>query len=395
MLQVALTARILIVVALMCLAPTPLAAEKRAFLVGIDKYTAGMSSLMTANNDVATAAKTLADLGFKIEILKDPARAEFDRRWSEFRASLKEADVVVFYFGGHGLQVEGANYLLAADTPRDAPDAVILEKAINFHQMMEELEARLPAATLYVLDACRSNPFAQQGSRKAKSTLGQTKGLARMESVLGAFVMYSAGPDEEAMDVSPASGKNSVFAHRLMPLMGSAPLSLVDVAKRVQVEVERDARGVGHLQRPSYFDGILGQYYLAQIDGSGASGADGRLASGNVIRLGGFATWDNNCQNKQAPRINVSTPPSAGRILTRYELVTVGGNHFGKSCEKSVMRGIGVYYVLDEHSARSKAVDTVSFKVSHWSVAPATSANETFEIDLATRYSKRLAPTKQ
>jgi hypothetical protein len=165
-------------------------------------------------------------------------------------------------------------------------------------------------------------------------------------------------------------------------------LSLVDLAKRVQVEVEADARSVGHSQRPAYFDGILGQYYLAQIEDSAPVNADGFTS--NVVRLGGFATWDDNCRNKPAPRINVSTPPAAGRILTRYETITIGGAHFGKSCQKSVMRGIGVYYVLDNAAAHEKIVDTVSFTVSHWSVAPATSANETFEIDPATRYSKRL-----
>jgi hypothetical protein len=387
-------ASILVVVVFALFAPEA-QAEKRAFLVGVDKYTAGLASLQTANNDVASAAKTLGDLGFTIEVLKDPDRAEFDRRWAIFRASIKEGDVAAFYFGGHGLQVDGANYLLASDAPRDAPDAVVLEKAINFHQVMEELEARRPAATLYVLDACRNNPFAPLDPRKGKSTLGQTKGLARMESVFGAFIMYSAGPDEEALDASPASGRNSVYAHRLLPLMGAAELSLVDVAKRVQVEVEADARELGHGQRPAYFDGILGQYYLAQLEGPMAPDVAGRLASGNVIRLGGFATWDDNCHNKPAPRINVTKPPTAGRILTRYETVTIGGTHFGKVCEKSVMRGIGVYYLLDEQAAGSMGVDSISFKVSHWSVVPAASADEAFEIDLATRYSKRLTPTKQ
>lgn len=390
-------AKLLVLLLAMAVAGPSAFAEKRAFMVGIDKYSAGMAVLKTANNDVAAAAKSLSELGFRTEIVKDPDRAEFDRKWSEFRASLKEGDIVAFYFGGHGVQVDGANYLLPRDTPREGSIAVVLEKAVNFHQVMEELEARRPGATLYVLDACRNNPFGDRAGRKGKSTLGQTKGLARMESVLGAFVMYSAGPDEEALDSSPSSGKNSVYAHRLVPLLGAAQLSLVDVAKKVQVEVEADARTLNHRQRPTYFDGITGQYYLAQLDGQAArSEAEARVVGSSVIRLGGFATWDDNCRTKPAPRINVSKAPAAGRILTRYETMTVGGTHFGNSCDRQTMRGIAVYYVIDDGVAKSDSLDTVTFKVSHWSVEPGTSADETFEIDLATRQSKRLAqPAKK
>jgi hypothetical protein len=384
----------LISLALSCVAialPDASYAEKRAFVVGINKY-ASLPSLSTAVEDATAMTKTLEDLGFRVESSNEADRATFDKKWSEFLGSLKPGDVAAFYFAGHGLQADGANYLLPKDTPGiDAGETAIFNKAVNFHQLMEELEARRLAATLYILDACRNNPF-NQSKKPTKSTLGQTKGLARMEGVYGAFVMYSAGSDEEALDSLPNAPKqaHSVYARRLLPLIGSINSSLLDVANRVQVQVEEDARLASHRQRPAYFDGIIGQYYLSQLDNSGKPLAPSeRVAGNNVVRLAGFATWDNGCQSRPAPRVNVVTPPKYGRIVTRYETFPVTGLHFGNACEKSTQRGVGVYYVIDD--AESTAIENVQLAVKHWSVTPATAANETFEIDLATRYSKRTA----
>jgi Caspase domain len=368
--------------------PRTSCAEKRAFAVGIDHYGA-VNTLRTAIADAVAVSMSLNDLGFTVELLKDPDRAEFDRKWSAFLGTLHPGDVVAFYFAGHGMQVDGANYLLPKDTPGpDAADTAILEKSLNFHEVMEQLEARHLATTLYILDACRNNPFKPAGAKRARSTLGQTKGLAPMESVYGAFVMYSAGPDEQATDSVDERDVNSIYVRRLLPLLRTANLSLVDIAKRVQVQVEEDARSVSVRQRPAYFDGIVGQYYLGQLAGRTLGPAE-RIPGDNVVRLGAFATWDSSCKSRPAPRINVTAAPKYGRIITRFETFVVGGLHFGNLCEKSTQRGIGVYYIVDDANAESTAIDQVQFAVKHWSVAPVTTVNEGFEIDLATRYGKR------
>jgi len=367
-------------------------AEKRAFAVGTDHYRA-LNPLRTAIADATAISAVLNDLGFRVELLKDPDRAEFDRSWSAFLSTLQPGDIAAFYFAGHGLQVDGANYLLPKDTPGlDAGDTAILENALNFHEVMEQLEARRLATTLYILDACRDNPFEPDGAKRAKSTLGLTKGLAPIESVYGAFVMYSAGPDEEATDALDEKDANSVYVRRLLPLLKTANLSLVDIAKRVQVQVEEDARTIAARQRPAYFDGIVGQYYLGELAGRTLGPAD-RIPGDNVVRVGAFATWDSNCKSRPAPRISVTSQPRYGKIITRFETFVVGGLHFGNPCEKTTQRGVGVYYVIDDANAESTAVDKVQFAVKHWSVAPPTTVNESFEIDLATRYGRRT--TKQ
>jgi hypothetical protein len=368
-------------------------AEKRAFLVGTNDY-ANVDALRTAVTDAVEMSKKFQEIGFTVSLHKDLTKGEFDGAWTRFLNSIKAGDVVAFYFAGHGVQVDGANYLLPKNIQStDVGQAAFLERSVNFHVLMEELQARQPALSFYVLDACRTNPFKGKSAQRGKGTLGQTKGLARMESVYSAFVMYSAGADEEALDSSKLAPTRatSVYINQLLPLLATADLSLVDTAKRVQVAVDEEARALSHQQRPAYFDGVLGQYFLARPDGATvAKKSTDSIVGPMVVRLGGFATWDANCQSRPAPRIAVTTPPTLGRIVLRYEPFDIAGKHFGNACDKSKQRGVGVYYAVNESNSESTTIDRVKFSVKHWSIAPVTSVDETFEIDLATRYSKRM-----
>jgi hypothetical protein len=217
-----------------------------------------------------------------------------------------------------------------------------------------------------------------------------------MDGVFDAFVMYSAGVDQEAIDVAPGNAQNSLFIDRLIPRLASPGMSLIDVVKGVQVDVEQAAVAANGKQLPVYFDGIRGQYYLAQLNDQGLSSVgDLSPSARNVVRLGGFATWDGDCRARPSPRIKVSSPLRAGRVLLRFENVTVGGSHFGKGCDKAVMRGLGVYYVADDQNLENAPVESVAFSVHHWSTAPATVVNELFEIDPKTSVVRRLTEVKQ
>lgn len=108
----------------------------------------GPLATQSAIADAVAISKLLKDLGFRVELLKDTDRTEFDQKWSAFLSSVQPGDVVAFYFAGHGIQVDGANYLLPRDTPGlDADESAILAKSLNFHELMEELEARRRCAT--------------------------------------------------------------------------------------------------------------------------------------------------------------------------------------------------------------------------------------------------------
>ena len=377
----------------------PAVAEKRAFVVGINAYT-NVAALKKAVPDAVSMAKTLEADGFKVSHFDDVTLSEFNERWGDFLSSVSAGDSVAFYFAGHGVQVDTLNYLLPKGVPGiEAGQTALLDKAINFHELMERLQARQPGVALYILDACRDDPFK---GKRGKGTLGQSKGLARLESVFNTFVMYSAGPDEAAYEANPTVERpNSVYVHQLVPLLAKADTSLLETAKDVQAAVFAETKTFpnGALpQRPTYFDGIIGQYYLARGADAALAGlqADGKkpVTGDNIVRLGAFATWDGNCQPRPAPRITVTSPPKLGHILLRFEGFGAAAKHFGAACEKSKQRGIAVYYVVDEPNRESTAVDRVKLSVKHWSTAPVTTVDEAFEVDLATRYSKRTTVTK-
>ena len=367
----------------------PCFAEKRAFVVGVNSYVA-IPPLRTAINDATAISKALGALGFAVTTVEDPGQDEFSQKWRDFLNSLKVGDAAAFYFAGHGVQIDGANYLLLKDAPGpDGGEKGVLDTAVDFYELMQRLELRGLAASLYILDACRNNPISDT---RVKADRGQPRGLARVESVYGAFVMYSAGPDEEALDYlrDEVGETNSVYVRRLLPLFASADLSLVDIAKRVQIQVDEDARSISRTQRPAYFDGILGQFYLNQFERGGRPlQPSERIVADNVIRLAAFATWDSNCQTRPPPRISVIEVPTHGRIMTRSESVIIDATQFGNACDKSTQTANGVYYVIDDPTNTTNAIEAVKVAVKHWSVSPATTVVETFEIDLATRFSKR------
>jgi hypothetical protein len=368
-------------------------AAKRAFVLGIDAYDK-VPKLSKAVNDGKAIAQLLQELQFEVMSLSNASKAAFQQSWGDFLNALKEGDTILFYFAGHGVQLEGLNYLLVKDTSDGAKgdDAVRMEN-IAFHDLLAQVEARKPKASFYILDACRDNPFGGKAKGKA---LGQARGLARLESVFGTFVMYSAGPDEQALDSLTASDKesNSVYTRRLLPLLRDKELSLVDVAKRIQVQVEQDARTKGgHQQRPAYFDGILGHYNLAtDTHASGSllfTSQEEWRRNPRVMWIDLRSHWDQDCNPLTPPKITVVTPPKYGRIVTRTTDATVTRpspvDSIPTRCMGKPTRGWGVYYVMDEEHLDKKAVDSARIKVYYFLAPKKPTLTIDYSIDPATR----------
>jgi hypothetical protein len=360
-------------------------AEKRGFVLGINAYDKGLPALATPISDAVAVEEALRDVGFKIDRLGDATLTQFSTKWREFLGSLTEGDTVAFYFAGHGVQVDGANYLILKDTPWiNAQPHAILDGSLNLWQLMQELDARKVALALYILDACRKSPFEDKAPR---APLGQARVFAALERMDGTFVMYSAGPGEQALDSLPKEA-HSPYARRLIPLLRNKDLSLQDIAIRVKVEVEQDTGSVGQKQRPAYYDGTSGYYYLArEVPGGLQRPSD----ANNAIRLGGYATWDTSCRSRPAPRVNSVGAPQFGRIVTRFESFTIAGKHAGTvSCENTTQKGTAVYYLVDDAFKSSLNSESVQLSIRHWSLAPPETVTETFNVDLGMRYGRRI-----
>ena len=242
------------------------AAEGRrvALVIGNDRYSA-LAPLAKAGNDARGVAAALREIGFD-DVLEatDTGRRDMNRSVAEFTRRVQEGDTAFFFYAGHGVAVAGVNYLLPTDFPalgRDDDEELIRDESKSADEVLEQLRERKPARIFMILDACRENPLKSKDGR----SVGRNAGLASaIDPGRGAFILYSAGGNQVALDGLGASDldPNSVFTRKLIPLIKIPGLSQVDLAKKLQQQVAELASTVGHDQNPSYYDEIPGEFAL-------------------------------------------------------------------------------------------------------------------------------------
>jgi hypothetical protein len=241
--------------------PGMLAGKRVAFVVGVNTYAKldAHSQLKAAVNDAVAVGNALRSLGFDVIEGRELTRSTFNSEWEKFVDRVESGGVAAFFFAGHGVQLsDGVNYLLPSDVPGPevAQESRLRRESINFEDLRNELQEKNPVLSLFILDACRNNPY--RGAR-ARS-LAQTRGLAKVAAKPGSFVMYSADVDQEALDRLPgeADTVNSVYTRSLVPLLRMGDLPLQDVAKGARAKVRELVSKVSHPQWPNYFDGLDG-----------------------------------------------------------------------------------------------------------------------------------------
>jgi formylglycine-generating enzyme required for sulfatase activity len=239
-------------------------AKRVALVVGINAYDNLKSDqqLRKAVNDARAISDTLKDVGFQVIIAEDATRTAFLRAWQRFLDTVKPGDVTTIFFAGHGIELNGANFLLPRDVPRpDDGEEVMRGSAIRVASLMERLGEQNPQVAIWIIDACRDNPYA--GGRGTRS-IGSTRGLKREEPPKGTLVMMSAGTGQSALDaLSPNDNNpNSVYTRTLLPLLKEPGLEITDLAKRVRGEVETLATSIQFEQRPAFYHELSGNFFL-------------------------------------------------------------------------------------------------------------------------------------
>src|SRR5436309_2624207 len=238
-------------------------AKRVALVVGINAYDNLKSDqqLRKAVNDSRAIANTLKEVGFQVIAAEDATRTAFLRAWQRFLDTVKPGDVTTVFYAGHGIELNGANFLLPRDVPRpDDGEEVMRGSAIRVASLMERLGDQNPQVAIWIIDACRDNPYAGRGTR----SIGSTRGLKREEPPKGTLVMMSAGTGQSALDaLSPNDNNpNSVYTRTLLPLLKEPGLEITDLAKRIRGTVEALALTVRHEQRPAFYHELSGDFYL-------------------------------------------------------------------------------------------------------------------------------------
>jgi uncharacterized caspase-like protein len=248
-------------------AMAPAHAEKRvALVVGNDRYPnlSLTEQLQKAVNDARGGGASLKLIGFDVVSGENLGRQALLARLDDAAQRLGPGDTAFFFFSGHGIAVDGKNYILPTDVPAagSAQIASLTGAAIREEDITDRFLRAGARVTVVVLDACRNNPFA--GTRG----IGAAKGLAPVEPPSGVFTLYSASRGEAALDrlYDGDRNPNSVFTRALLPALVRPGLDLPGLALEIRQEVTRLARSVNHTQRPAYYDETSGQrIFLAGI----------------------------------------------------------------------------------------------------------------------------------
>jgi hypothetical protein len=254
---------------LFCCAPhsAALAAKRVALVIGNNAYS-DVPKLEKAVGDAQAIAATLRGLGFDVITVTDAGRSRMARAIVDFETRVSPGDTALFFFAGHGVALDGGNYLMPTDVPNvtEAQRNLLRSEGFLADDISERLRERGAATTVMILDACRNNPFKAGHGR----SIGQSRGLQRMDTRQGLFVMFSAGAGQEALDRLGDSDThpNSVFTRLFIDLVKRPDLDLIDVAKELQIEVPKLAQSVGHEQLPAYYDQIPGRIFLARGNAS-------------------------------------------------------------------------------------------------------------------------------
>jgi uncharacterized caspase-like protein len=189
----------------------PAWAEKRVALVIGNSAYRNVAQLQNPVNDGAVIATTLKDAGFDVvDSRHDMPAAETRRALRDFADRARDADIAVVYYAGHGMEVDGTNYLIPVDAKLER-DTDVYDEAFSLDRVLLAIE---PAKRLrlVILDACRDNPFSKNMKRTiASRAIGQ--GLAKIEPTSpNMLIAYSAKAGSTAAD---GDSSNSPFTTAL------------------------------------------------------------------------------------------------------------------------------------------------------------------------------------
>ncbi|HEV8145014.1 MAG TPA: caspase family protein [Bryobacteraceae bacterium] len=221
----------------------------RALVIGNAKYTA--SPLANPANDARALSAVLTEIGFGVETATDLDYKKLGITVDRFVKRLGRGDIALFFYAGHGMQIEGENYLVPVDF--DAKDeAEAKYSAYPLARILEGMERADSILNLVILDACRNNPF-----RTSRAAGG---GLAPMGTAAGTFVAFATSPGRTASDNSQAA--NGLFTAYLLESLKTPGLTLDEVFNRTRLQVFRASK---EAQRPWSQSSVIGTFYFRPV----------------------------------------------------------------------------------------------------------------------------------
>ncbi|WFU27861.1 caspase family protein [Bradyrhizobium sp. CB1717] len=236
---------------------------RMALIIGNGAY-AHVKALPNPPNDARAVAKSLRDIGFTVSEGVDLDRAAMQKMTRDFLREAARAQVALVYYAGHGVQVDGRNYLIPVDVELK-PGTGMTEAMIDMDTIMAGLDDQV-RTNILIFDACRNNPMAQQvASAGTNRGIEGASGLAAPTSLgagatlgAGTLIAFATAPGQVALD---GEGANSPFSAALSRHIGTPGLEVQQMLTRVRAEVVSSTKTK---QVPWSNSSLLGEVYLAE-----------------------------------------------------------------------------------------------------------------------------------
>lgn len=251
------SAVVILAATLFCLFAGPACAAKRvALVIGMSKYQQ-VPQLANPTRDADAMTSLFKDAGFElVDSERDLGIADLRRVIRQFAEAARDADIAVVYYAGHGMEVDGNNYLIPTDA-KLLSDFDVQDETMSLDRVLRTLDS-VKRLKLIILDACRDNPFAKTMKRSI-ATRSVGRGLAEIEpSNSDTLVAFAAKAGAVASD---GDGQNSPFATALVKHLTEPGLDLRIAFGRVRDDV---LKSTGNRQEPFVY-GSLGGDTMALV----------------------------------------------------------------------------------------------------------------------------------
>ena len=241
---------------------------RHALVIGNEDYEVG--PLSQPVSDAQMMARALEEAGFLVELRLNLDKDELKRAIIDFGQRLERGGVGLFYYAGHGLQVDGENYLVPVDARITGPEYISVD-AVDARLVLKQFDEAGSRVNIMVLDACRNNPF-KAGWQASGRTL-PTPGLAQMSAPAGTIIAFSTGQDRTAKD-------DSGYTEALVTYIREEGLTLGDVFRKTRQTVYDNTN---RAQLPWEHNALMGNPFYFRAASSIVGVVDGAAEPGTLV----------------------------------------------------------------------------------------------------------------
>lgn len=228
-------------------APAATVERRIALVIGNSAYP--KAPLRNPVNDARDVARTLSELDFEVIRSENASLEAMNRAIDQFAARAQQfRGVSLIFYAGHGIQVEGENYLIPVDADFKS-EREVAYRAVNLGLVLAKVEQAAGRVNILILDACRDNPF-------ARSMRSARRGLASVDAPKGTVIAYATAPGKTAAD---GDGRNGLYSKHLLREMRAPGARIEDVLKRVGASVAEESRDQ---QIPWVSSSLTGDFYF-------------------------------------------------------------------------------------------------------------------------------------